>query len=427
MKPKYLRVLLTLGMLLPMNIVSLAQEKLPVIRSGKSTISIRDGKDLNNGSWTLTPALRPDTYFTQAPRSGRRITFITDQDSISFLPEYGRVYDFIILLNGKDSCRTRVSANYEAVLNPIRITKSPKQLVDTLLFFMKNSRLYFKGKLNGHKDVVMMFDFGAGMTCLSKQSPARSGLKFDGSISVQNSDGTHNQPSSSKNLLEIAGLRWAQVPLVQVANLDDAEDMIIGNALFRDKIVEIDYEKKIMIISDRITKDLSGYTAHDVIYYQDRPRFEVQVKVGSRYYPFHFLFDTGRDGTMLIGDDFTNQYNLWDKYRSVIPLGKKKIVVVPEVKIGNRIFRNIVTNANNPKYPNPKQSLLGNEILNQFNLVLDNRNAVIYLKPNGLHNEDYATYAEFKLQLTGLVVIAILVLLGGILAIRIFRVKKQDR
>lgn len=427
MKPVYLRVLLTLGMLLPMNIVSVAQEKLPVIRSGKSTISIRDGKDLNNGSWTLNPELRPDTYFTQAPRSGRRITFITDQDSISFLPEYGMVYDFIILLNGKDSCRTRVSAKYEAVLNPIRITKSPKQLVDTLPFFMKNSRLYFKGKLNGHKDVVMMFDFGAGMTCLNKQSAARSGLKFDGSISVQNSDGTHNQPSSSKNLLEIAGLRWAQVPLVQVANLDDAEDMIIGNALFRDKIVEIDYEKKIMIISDCITKDLSGYTAHDVIYYQDRPRFEVQVKVGSRYYPFHFLFDTGRDGTMLIGDDFTNQYNLWDKYRSVIPLGKKKIVVVPEVKIGNRIFRNIVTNANNPKYPNPKQSLLGNEILNQFNLVLDNRNAVIYLKPNGLQNEDYATYAEFKLQLTGVVVIAILVLLGGILAIRMFRVKKKDR
>jgi hypothetical protein len=193
--------------------------------------------------------------------------------------------------------------------------------------------------------------------------------------------------------------------------MDESEDMIIGNTLFRDKIVEIDYDKKIVIIADSLNKSFVGYSAHDVTYYQQRPRFEMDVKVGGKYYPFHFLFDTGRDGTMLIGEDFTAQYGLWDQYRSILTLGNKKIVVIPELKIGTRVFRDIVTNANNPRHPNGKQSLIGNEVLNQFNVILDNHKGIIYLKPNSLQNENYATYREFKLQ-AALVIAAIIIVVG---------------
>ncbi|PUV25806.1 retropepsin-like aspartic protease [Sphingobacterium athyrii] len=390
------------------------QQNLPVIRASKSMVSIRDGKLFAKDVWKLTPTTAPDIYYTQVPRAKRKITFITDKDSISFTTVYGKTYDFIILLNEQDRILTRISANYEQLLNPAAQSKPAKQSVDTIPFFMKNSRIYFKGSLNGYKDLTIMFDLGAGMSCLSEKSPAKAAVKFDGHISVQNTDGTNNEPSARMNSLEIAGLRWDNVPLVQIRNLADGEDMIIGNSLFRDKIVEVDYEKKLMILTDQLNKDLQGYQIHDVDYVQYRPRFEVIIKVGERDYPFHFLFGTGRDGSMLIGDDFTNRYRLWNKYHSLFSFGRKKIIVIQELHIGNQVFKNIVTNANNPNYPNPKQSLLGNKILNQFNFILDNRNGKLYLKANKLQNDNYSTYNEFKLALVfiAIFIIGMLIFIG---------------
>ncbi|MNE16457.1 hypothetical protein D3C80_1094020 [compost metagenome] len=220
--------------------------------------------------------------------------------------------------------------------------------------------------------------------------------------------------------MEIGGLRWDKVPLVQIRNLADGEDMIIGNSLFRDKIIEVDYEKKIMILSDQIINDLQGYQVHDVDYFQHRPRFEVNIKVGEQDYPFHFLFDTGRDGSMLIGDDFTNRYGLWNKYHSLFSFGRKKIIVIPELKIGNQVFKNIVTNANNHDYPNTKQSLLGNKILNQFNFILDNRSGKIYLKANKYQNDNYSAYNAFKLVRT-----LIVILISGLLIFIGYRIRKS--
>ncbi|WP_343560344.1 retropepsin-like aspartic protease [Sphingobacterium sp.] len=405
---------LSLSFALFMTFQTQGQQNLPVIQASKPFVSIRDGKLLAKDVWKLTPATAPDIYYTQVPRAARKITFITDKDSISFTTTYGKTYDFIILLNGQHRILTRISANYEQVLNPTLGYKPAVQLSDTIPFFMKNSRLYFKGNLNGYKNLTIMFDLGAGITCLSEQSPAKAGVKFDGHIRVQNSDGTNNEPSASINSLEIGGLHWDKVPLVQIRNLSDDEDMIIGNSLFRDKIIEVDYEKKIMVLSDQINKNLLGYQVHDVDYFQHRPRFEVFVKVGEQDYPFHFLFDTGRDGSMLIGDDFTNRYGLWNKYHSLFSFGKKKIIVIPALRIGNQVFKNIVTNANNPDYPNAKQSLLGNKILNQFNFILDNRNGKIYLKANKYQNENYSTYNEFKLlrMLIVILIIALLIFIG---------------
>jgi hypothetical protein len=397
-----------------------AQNKLPVIRSGIPDISIRDGKSFSKKSWHLNPGSKPDVYFVQAPEGKRKVTFNTDQDSISFVTAYSKSYDFIVLLNGKDSCLTRITAGYDHIVKAEKPKNTQPAAADTIPFFMRDSRMYFKGKLNGRAAFDIMFDLGAGITCLNIKSVPKAGVKFDGKISVRNTSGTNDEPTSGSNTLEIGGMKWNRVPLVQVRNLDKDDDMIIGNSLFRDKVLEIDYDKKIMIITDTLQKNLAGYSAHDVSFDQQRPLFEIDVKVGDRYYPFHFLFDTGRDGTMLIGEDFTGLYGLWSKFHSIMSIGSKKIVVIPEVRIGSRIFRNILTNANDPSHPNGKQSLMGNEVLNQFNVVLDNRQGMIYLKPNTLQNENYATYGQFKVQA---VVVSSLVIL--VTALIIFGLRRR--
>ena len=54
-----------------------------------------------------------------------------------------RSYDFIVLLNGKDSCHTRIAANYTGIARPKQIKIQASG--DTIPFFMRDSRLYLMG------------------------------------------------------------------------------------------------------------------------------------------------------------------------------------------------------------------------------------------------------------------------------------------
>ena len=81
---------------------------LPSIRSNAGNVSIQDGEVLKRDAWRLSPEADPDVYEVELVQ-GRphKITFITDVDSISFLVEEGKQYDFIIRFGDRD-CHTRI-------------------------------------------------------------------------------------------------------------------------------------------------------------------------------------------------------------------------------------------------------------------------------------------------------------------------------
>ncbi len=85
-----------------------AQNKLPIIKSNSATVSIQDGEQVRKNVWTLVPEAKPDVYEAQL-KDGKplRVTFITDLESISFLVELGKKYDFIIQ-RGDDLCYTQI-------------------------------------------------------------------------------------------------------------------------------------------------------------------------------------------------------------------------------------------------------------------------------------------------------------------------------
>ncbi len=102
---KFPAIILISVMLLPAMFLG-AQNHLPVIIAKSETVDIRDGNEMKKKSWTITPKLRPDVYTTQ--NKDKKVTFYTDCDSITFRVKAGHSYDFIILMNGKDSAWTRI-------------------------------------------------------------------------------------------------------------------------------------------------------------------------------------------------------------------------------------------------------------------------------------------------------------------------------
>jgi hypothetical protein len=81
-----------------------AQQNLPIIRAKSKTVDIQDGDDFKKATWTISPDLKPDIYQTQS----KKVTFYTDIDSITFKVIPNQKYNFIILLNGKDSAYTQI-------------------------------------------------------------------------------------------------------------------------------------------------------------------------------------------------------------------------------------------------------------------------------------------------------------------------------
>lgn len=86
-----------------------AQQKLPIIKATSRTVDIKDGEVYQKGIWNLSPENKPDIYFVLEPVHEKKITFYTDIDSISFDVFPGSNYNFIILLNGEDSCYTQIA------------------------------------------------------------------------------------------------------------------------------------------------------------------------------------------------------------------------------------------------------------------------------------------------------------------------------
>ncbi|MEO6230870.1 MAG: DUF998 domain-containing protein [Ferruginibacter sp.] len=93
------KVLLTI-FFVGFSLSTMAQQQLPTISANSEKVDIRVGDDyFSKGGWILEPAKNPDIFSIGSKwhYESKRVTFITDIDSISFNVQPGNTYNFIIL------------------------------------------------------------------------------------------------------------------------------------------------------------------------------------------------------------------------------------------------------------------------------------------------------------------------------------------
>lgn len=109
-----------------------AQQKKPLIKATSSKVDVKDGENFQKAVWNLSPEAKPDIYYAIEPIGQKKITFYTDIDSISFNITSGKTYDFIILLNNKDTCYTQISTLKNTVSKALI---EPELLKKDFIFF----------------------------------------------------------------------------------------------------------------------------------------------------------------------------------------------------------------------------------------------------------------------------------------------------
>lgn len=385
-----------------------AQTVLPVIRTGNGPVDIRDGWHLKQGYWQVMPDRRPDYYYVEIPEQSHAVTFITDQDSIRFNVEFGKNYDFIILRNGKDSCYTRIVASYKNNRSLLP-SAMPGEDPDTLHFHLgKNRKLYLDGFLNGSEVRNCQLDLGAGGIIINESSIPKVHIHFDQKTTLANSDGVNEVPLSNFNQLKIGNLTWDSLPVLVAKNMQPAEDLLLSNALFKNKVLEINYDKKLLIVRDKLPADISTYKRLDMLLDQDiLPFIPVRLHTHDSAQSGWVMFDTGAWTTIINSKDAGKGYQMMVQLASLAGLKNR---LSPTLIIGSYQMTGFHYKTRDMGGGSRLSLILGVDMLRRFNMVLDNRHGYIYLKPNLFWDAPYAKPDEYYVLRVAVAVILILII-----------------
>jgi hypothetical protein len=364
---------------------SLSQE-LPTLKTRSKYITIVDGDHIKRDYWMLMPERNPDIYYVEIPMKPHSVTFRSDVDEITFPVAFGDKIDFQILQNGKTSCRTQIRADFKKLQPFTRKPPAPAKGRAEIPFILgNNDKIYIKGRVNGGKELNFQFDLGCGGSILKKSSADAANLEFDRSITLSNSDGVNQVPLNTNNHFEIGGLHWRGLPFAIADNMTHREDGLLGNTLFQDKVLEINYDRKVLVIHDALPTMDDAFSKHSIILDGVVPFLQGTLTISDEQRKGRFMLDTGAYTSIL----FSDRASPWSKLYTELCNTIGGNAAGPSLTIGEYHFSGFNHTVENGPRNEDQLGLLGNDILKRFNTILDNQNGFIYLRPNSLVDAPY--------------------------------------
>ncbi len=278
---------------------------------------------------------------------------------------------------------------------------------DTIPFTLEKNKIFIKTRINNSDTLNFIFDTGADVCAVRKSiidkklslviNDRKENIGFDGVDTVDVS--SHNNISLGNNTYLSKEIYCIEIP-------DGDKDGIIGWEIFKNKIVEINYNLKKIIIKDNLGIVPDGFKSVkakkiDNIYY-----VKIKLTTKDQQIDGWFDFDTGSDGSISLSNRFAVKYNLIGKMAKVaesFSVGssgkevKEDIVLLPKIEIANlEFYRTPITISTTKSINEPfNNNILGNNFLRRFNIIIDYRNETIYLKPN---NFLYTPYYDFLIN-----------------------------
>ncbi|UZT97803.1 hypothetical protein ODZ84_21955 [Chryseobacterium fluminis] len=364
----------------------MAQKKLPVVKANSSKAIILEEDTGLKTDWNIDPSVKPDVYtVTKISKGSRTVKIKTDIDSIRITVKQGEKKDFIILLKDKDSCLTRIESAVPKNFSTVR----PAFHDSIRLGINEQNTMFVKTLLNKTDSLVLNFDTGSNNLSLTRET-----LK----------DKIKEQLKGRVNVLSIGNKKYDGFRIYQVELSGHGTDGRFGWDLFDGMVVELNYDKGIMVVHSELpefVKKDKAYQPLDIIYFDQLFFVETTIKQGRKTLKDWFLFDTGYQRTVMLDGPLLKEQQFPADQMKII----KKVVMkggqgneipvitanLESLSLGKYHLKNIPSQVLSESRPvkDKKMNILGNEILKRFNIFLDFQHNVIYLKPNKLFNDAY--------------------------------------
>lgn len=270
--------------------VSFSQTKIRIIYANTKAALIVEGVD-EKYNWELSPETRPDIYTTSKNVAAKQVRLYTDIDSIKTELAPGEHIDFIVLLNGKDTCYTRFESP------PVKRYSDKGPIThDTIHFVLTGyNTIRIKSILNDIDTLSLAFDSGTTGLLLTKDAIDRK---------------THLSTSEmGVNKLQIGHTTWLGLNARPVAVSAQETDGRFGWDLFDGKVIEIDYDHSILIVHSRPPQTDKVYSKLAIEYTHTLFCVEGYLQIKNRRHKNWFLFDNGYQRTIMLDTTLMNEQN----------------------------------------------------------------------------------------------------------------------
>lgn len=273
-----------------------SQKKLPIIKSNSQNIKIIESGEIIT-DWNLNPKLKPDVYTTGKIAKTKSVKLVTDIDSIEVKLKPKQKFDFIVLLKGKDSCHTRFES--PEVLN---FSKSKPILRDTIPFQLTEfNNIKVKSVLNKKDTIFLTFDTGSIDFYLIKSS-IKKFLNPEGKKLTMN--------DISDNHFKIGNLEWKHQQIYPIDTTGQETDGMFGWNAFDGKVLEIDYDKNLMIAHSKLPKISKDYERFDMELMREHFCIYLDLEQNGKKHKTRYLFDSGYQRAVMLDNDILKENSL---------------------------------------------------------------------------------------------------------------------
>ena len=385
-------------LLLCLLISQLAYGQLPLLRASSKNATILEGPAGDPIDWWLDPGARPDVHVIAKSPKPKWIRFCTDRDTLRIKLKPGQQADFVVLLNGKDSCFTRLVSKAPQ----LTYARQQKASHDTIPFVLTEyNNIKIKVCLNRRDTLYLKFDSGATGLLLTHEAIAQKTSLLAGQAGVREGKARPDYSNMNPyNTLSMGALSWDSLEVYPVVLSGQGTDGRFGWDLFDGRVVEIDYDQSVFIVHSSLSKAPKGYSKLPIEYTQGLFCIPGALSFKGKKYPNRFLFDNGYQRTILLDTTLLARQNVPEDLpvlkKTILQNGQGKefpvITVNSEsLELGRSALRNVpaqkLATVNPARFP---IHILGNEVLKRYNTVLDFQRNVVYLKPNSLTHLPYA-------------------------------------
>ncbi|MCL1690168.1 hypothetical protein CMT57_17560 [Elizabethkingia anophelis] len=274
-----------------------------------------------------------------------------------------------------------------------------------------NKSIFIKLPMENQKDsLVFFFDTGAATTLLDKKMADKYNLKANHKTEVAGAGGkkVYDVLTNQKIFLDRNNHVETNIVFDDLSRLstlyDRNFDGIIGAAILKKYLTKIDFETKTMYLYKfDESLDHTGYNKIDFEFYSGIPKFPITFELKNKEkFSGNILFDSGAGLTLLVNSPYKEKNELSDKIGNKITFVSHNLSnktnhekgLIKSITLGNTTFENknldisLASDKEGVSSENGLLGILGSEIINRFNFILDYKNKKLYLKPNSLfHNE----------------------------------------
>lgn len=266
----------------------------------------------------------------------------------------------------------------------------------------KYNNLSVPVSLNKKDTVHLMFHTASSSVTLTEDGVKKlTTLQFSRTDTVKSWGGGGNASRfSAGNTLQLGELTCEQVSIWEDKYSGHFTDGKFGPGLFKDKVIEIDFDKKQIVLYTSLPKKTKRYTKLKADFEHDMLFVQAMCNTGNDTVSNRFLIHSGYSGGVLFDDKFAADHKL-NEHLQVIATQemkdafgntlKTRKAVLPGFTLGKTTLLNAPASFFEGALGRQKMSFIGGDIIKRFNIIIDAQRNFVYLRPNQGKKSPYSS------------------------------------